>query len=79
MARSVVWSNWSRGEERGRRKCGAFSSFRDAATGPIGQIPKGRQNDFDLERKHPWKGNRPSRRVFPPDIFVILAPRLCHL
>ena len=41
--------------------------------------PSGRQNDFDLEHNCPWKGNQPSRRAVPPDIFVILTPRLRDL
>ena len=41
----------------------------------IGQIPKGRQNGFDLRRKCPWQQNHCSRRSFPSDIFAILTPR----
>ena len=41
----------------------------------IGQIPKGRQNGFNLERKFPWQQNHCSRRAFSPDIFAILTPQ----
>jgi hypothetical protein len=47
----------------------------DAAMDKIGQIPKGRQNGFDLEPKLPWKQNHCSLRAFWPDIFAILTPQ----
>jgi hypothetical protein len=44
------------------------------AKSQIGQILKGRQNDFHLDQKHAWKGNKPYQRAFQPDMFVILPP-----
>ncbi|WP_298767913.1 hypothetical protein, partial [uncultured Novosphingobium sp.] len=52
-----------------------ISSRADAAMGRLGQIAERRQNGFDLEQKRPWKGNQPSLRPLPPDLFAILAPR----
>ncbi len=46
-----------------------------AEGGHFGQIPAGRQNGFHLRQKYPWKGNKPSRREFLPDMFAILTPR----
>jgi hypothetical protein len=54
-----------------------ISRIPDAAMGHFGQIPSGRQNGFHLEQKFPWKGNQPSRRKFPSDMFAILPPRWC--
>jgi hypothetical protein len=53
------------------------SSLADEALDKIGQIPKGRQNGFDLEPNDPWQQNHCSRRVIRLDIFAILTPRAC--
>jgi hypothetical protein len=43
--------------------------------GHFGQIPQGRRNGFHLERTFAWKGNQPSLREYPLDLFAIPAPR----
>jgi hypothetical protein len=52
-----------------------MSELANAAMGKMGQIPKGRQNGFDLEAKYPCRENDYRRRAFYSDIFAILAPR----
>jgi hypothetical protein len=54
-----------------------ISRIPDAGLGHFGQTPSGRGNGFHLERKFPWKGNQPSLREFPPDMFAIPTPRRC--
>lgn len=56
-----------------RSKCITRSRFSDTSPSPIGQILKRRQNDFHLKQKRAWKGNKPYRRAFLPDMFVIFA------
>ncbi|WP_420607547.1 hypothetical protein [Novosphingopyxis sp.] len=55
-----------------------ISSLFDVAMGQIDQIPKGRQNGFQLEPKHAWKQNHCSRRALRSDLFAILSPRPCQ-
>ena len=52
-----------------------LSRHLDAVMGHFGQIPTGRHNGFHLERIFAWKGNQPSRREYPPDMFAIMPPR----
>jgi hypothetical protein len=54
----------------GRRNSGSISRPSNAVMGHFGQIPSGRWNGFHLERKSAWKGNQPSRREFPSDMFA---------
>ncbi|HMT48296.1 MAG TPA: hypothetical protein PKE59_14250, partial [Novosphingobium sp.] len=54
-----------------------ISKLLDAARGHFSQIPQGRRNGFHLGRKFPWKGNQPSLRTFPSDMFAIPPPRRC--
>ena len=54
-----------------------ISSPADAAMGHSGRTPSGRPNGFDLGQTGPCKGNQPSRRAAPPDIFAIWTPRTC--
>ena len=41
----------------------------------FGQIRAGRRNGFHLGQIVAWKGNQPSLRTYPSDMFVIPAPR----
>jgi hypothetical protein len=52
-----------------------ISRLPDEAMGHFGQIPKGRWNGFHLVQILAWKGNQPSLRKHPPDMFAIPAPR----
>jgi hypothetical protein len=52
-----------------------ISSLPDEAMGHFGQIPTGRWHGFHLRQKFTWKGNQPSLREFPPDMFAMPAPR----
>jgi hypothetical protein len=62
---------------RGRKaqEYGNISRLSDEAMGHFGQIPAGRWNGFHLGQMLTWKGNQPSLRDHPPDMFAIPAPR----
>jgi hypothetical protein len=56
-----------------------ISSFANAAMDKIGQIPQGRHNSFDLERKCPWKQDGCFWRTFAPDIFANFVASVAYL